>query len=239
MIVTAMNSKNKKYIEKAIPNLIWLFENSFSNNNHFSKTHLKFSLYRLSLLKHNKFYFDTKKIIDTIKDNFISNPDNTDIFCLFLSLFPNKEVVKFLIDFLESQYNIYEWQEMNILKTILNLNVVFDQNFINKCIDCSNDSNKHYVVRSFNLLIVGKHGKNRDRMTIIDNYNESMNNYLKKAIILAVQELGVGSRNRFYSEIKKENDAEINELIDHLKSINQPIYYPKSDLSKIRINEYI
>lgn len=237
MIEIGLKSGNKEIIEETIPNLIWLFENSFSNHN-FSSTHLKFSLYRLSLLKYNNFYFDTTKIIKIIKDNFVSNPNNTDLFCLFLSLFPNKDTLKFLIDFLESEDNIYEWQEMQILKTLLNLNVKFDHDFILYCINSANDSNKNYVIRSFYYLIAGKHGNNRDRITIQDSYNDSLDNYLKKSIILAVQELGKGSRNDFYSKIKLTSDEEIKQLIDHLKSRNQSIYYPKFNLNKIKISDY-
>lgn len=237
MIVNAMNSKNRKYINDMIPNLIWLFENSFSGHT-FSKTHLRFSLYRLSVLKNSNFSIDTKKIIETIKQKFVTSPANTDLFCLFLSLFPNRDVISYLIQFLDSEDNIYDWQEMKILQTLLNFNAEYDQSFINKCIESAKDSNNHYVLRAFYFLIAGKHGNNRDRITIMDYYDDRLDNYLKKAIILAVQELGKGSRNDFYSKIKSRDDEELKQLINHLKSINQPIYYPKFDLSKIKPDGY-
>lgn len=127
---------------------------------------------------------------------------------------------------------------MQILKTLLNLNINFDRNFILDSINFANDSNKNYVIRAFYYLIAGKHGNNRDRITIQDSYSDSMDNYLKKSIILAVQELGKGSRNDFYSRVKLTSDKEIKQLIDHLKSRNQPIYYPKFNLSKINIYDY-
>jgi hypothetical protein len=51
---------------------------------------------------------------------------------------------------------------------------------------------------SFYFLLAGKHGNNRDRELIVDSYDSTLNPYIKLSIILAVQELGIPSRNDFY-----------------------------------------
>jgi hypothetical protein len=238
MIENTIKSKNKKYIETSIPQLIKLFENSFSENNQFAKTHMRYSLFRLSLLKHNRFKFNPEKIIKLIKLNFVGNPNHADLFCQFLSLFPKKSTLNFFINFLKSDDNIYEWQELKILQTLLNLNIVFRQDIIEFFIESAKDSNKHDSVRAFYILLAGKQGKNRDRTTLMDYYEHSFNNYLKKAIILAVQESGVGTRNDFYNNVKRMADNEIKQLIKYLKSINQPVYYPKTDLPNLDVYDY-
>jgi len=235
MIETIIKSGNKKLIEEvAIPPLLKLFEDAFSNGP-FEKTHLVFSLYRLSILHNSSFTFDTRKIIEIIKDNFISKPHHTGLFCNFLTMFPKDEkIVKFLISFLKLEDNIYEWQELKVLQALLKFKVGIDKLSINFFIDSAQNSNKHYAVRAFYFLLIGKYGSNRDRELIADIYDSLPGIYIKLAAILAVQELGKPSRNSFYSRVKRnENNKEINQFIDYVKSLQHPIYYLTTEKPKI------
>ncbi|MDL1955722.1 MAG: RNA-directed DNA polymerase [Candidatus Desulfofervidus auxilii] len=239
IIDTLMKSGNKKLIEeKVIPALLKIFEDAFSNDP-FEKTHLNFSLYRLSILKNSGFNFDTTKIIKTIKDNFISKPHHTGLFCDFLSMFPNDEnIVKFLLEFLKSENNIYEWQELKILQTLLKFNVRINRENIEFFLNSAKGTNKHYAVRGFYFLLAGKYGNNRDRELIVDSYDSLSETYTKLAVILAVQELGKASRNDFYSRVKRrESDVKIKQFVDYVKSLKSPIYYLTTEKPKIETYE--
>jgi len=239
MIEIIIKSGNKKLIEKVVvPSLLKLFEDAFSDDP-FEKAHLNFSLYRLSILHHSDFKFDTKRIKKIIQDNFLSKPHHIGLFCNFLSMFPkDKEIVKFLIGFLKSEDNIYEWQELKVLQTLLKFDVEMDRSDIDFFIRSARDSNKHYGVRAFYFLLSGKYGNNRDRELIVDSYYGLRGIYTKLAVILAVQELGSAARNDFYSRVKRcENNEDINKFIHYVKSLQHPIYYLTTERPKIETYE--
>ena len=234
MIETIMKSKDRLLIQGIVPNLIELFEQSFSNDP-FGKTHLSFALYRLLILQANGFELDTARVIKIIRENFVLKPHHTGLFCRFLSMFADDENIgKFLLSFLKSEDNIYEWQELKVQQTLLKFNIGISRSDVDFFINSASDRNKHYAVRAFYFLLVGKYGNNRDRELITDCYKHFSEAYTKMAIILAVQELGKNSRNSFYSRVKSQsNDEEIDEFIDYVKSLSSPIYYLVTELPKI------
>ena len=239
MVEDLIKSKKREVIQEiVIPALIKLFEDAFSDDP-FEKTHLNFALYRLCMLYNSRFYFDTGEIIRIIMENFISKPHHTGLFCNFLSMFPNnKELLEFLISFLKSDENIYEWQELKALQTLLKFNVEVDRTEIDFFINSAQNSNKHYAVRTFYFLLAGKYGNNRDRDLIVDYYNNLSEIYTKMGVILAVQELGPASRNDFYSRIKRtEANDEISQFIDYVKSLSKYIYFLTTEMPKIEIYE--
>ncbi len=227
VIEAILKGKNKEQINTIIPAaLIKIFESSFLDDP-FEKTHLNFSLYRLGVLQSSDIKIDTNKVITLIRDNFVAKPHHTGLFCFFLTLFPaNKDIFDFLILFLQSEHNIYEWQEIKVLQSLLRFKVTPDSQQINFLIASAKDLNKHDATRAFYLLLVGKHGTNRDRDVIVDIYSNNLNLYIKTAIILAVQELGQPSRNDFYSRVKRnDNTSEIIKFIDYVKGLKSPLYY--------------
>lgn len=163
------------------------------------------------MLQSSDIKIDTHKIIALIRDNFIAKPHHTGLFCFFLTLFPSdKGIFDYLASFLQSEHNIYEWQEIKVLQSLLRFKVKPSSQHIDFFIEAANNSNKHDAARAFYLLLVGKHGTNRDRDVIIDIYSNDLNLYVKTAIILAAQELGQASRNDFYSRVKRnDNSTEI------------------------------
>ena len=234
VIERIIESGDRIHIQKiVVRTLLKLFEESFSEAP-FGKTHLSFSLYRLSILKNSGFDFSTDSIIERIRENFVSKPHHTALFCDFLSVFPNnKDIAEFLISFLKSEDNIYEWQELKVLQTLLKYNVEIGPAEIDFFINSGRNSNKHFAVRAFYLVLSGKYGSNRDRALIEDCYDLS-ETYTKMAIILAVQELGKASRNAFYSRIKRrEGDGEIGQFVDYIKSLSGPIYYLTTERPRI------
>jgi len=237
-IDTVMKSGDKSRVKTILGLLIKIFENSFLGDI-FEKTHITFSLYRLRVIKASGIEFDTGKIISLIRENFISKPHHAGLFCSFLAFFHKDEtIVDFLISFLKNEHNIYEWQEVRVLQCLLRFNIKFNPYHIHFFIESAKDSNKHFSVRAYYFLLAGKNGSNRDREFIIDLYSSSLSKYLKNAIILAVQELGQTSRNEFYSQvIKNEEDIEIKQFINYVKSLKNPLYYLDREHPRLEILE--
>ena len=73
---------------------------------------------------------------------------------------------------------------------------------------------------------------------IIDSYNSLSDLYTKMAIILSVQELGTPTRNDFYTRTKRsENNKEINQFVEYVKSLSNPIYFLTTQRPKIETYE--
>lgn len=225
-IEEVIKGRSKEQIKAAIPLLTKIFEGSFLDDI-FEKRHLSFSLYRLGVLQSSDVEFDTKKIIGLIKDNFVAKPHHTGLFCFFLTLFPSDaDIFNFLISFLQSEHNIYEWQEVKVVQSLLRFNIKPNAQHVKFFLDSANNSNNHYAARSFYFLLAGKHGNNRDRELIVDCYSNSLDLYMKISIVLAVQELGTPSRNDFYSRVKRnDSDSEMIKFVDYVKSLKRPLYY--------------
>ena len=242
-IEIAMKTEEENTIKSiAIPGLLQLANEAFYNDE-FEKRHIVFSLYRLGILYNSGFNFDQSTILKNIKGNFISKPHHTGIFCDFLSNFENDNSLPiFLISFLESENNIYEWQEIKILQALLRFNFMAKRNDIDFFLIKAKDANKNFVIRAFYFLLIGKYGNNRDRNLLIDIYNNeySLNNYAKRAILLSVQELGKASRNDFYNNVHKTEEKEIILFIQYIKSLRNPIYrlaLPKKAIEIYKILE--
>lgn len=232
-IETIIKSGNKKMIDEIVlPLLLNLVERAFSDDI-FENTHLNFALYRLSILYNSGINFDKTKLIKNIQENFVSKPHHSGLFCNFLSLFPNdKLILKFLISFLKSKDNIYEWQELKVLQTLLRFNFKANQSVVDFFLNSARNSNKHFAIRAFYFLLAGKHGSNRDRNLIIDNYDTLPEIYTKMAVILSVQQLR--TCNDFYSRIKRsENNGDINQFIEYVKSLKGPVYFLNTERPKI------
>ncbi len=221
-----MESKNTTLIESnVIESLLKLFEQSFLSIDIFERTHLNFSLFRLGILYNSGFEFDTKKIVRTILNNIKSKPHHSSIFCEFLSNFKKDEIIiNELCKFIFSENNIYNWQEMIILKCILRSDISINKNIIQQMLKIINNRNKHFSVISFAILIIGKFRENRDRNILIDYYNSNQNDFVKRAIILSLQEIGISSRNDFYNKIKRSN-PEYTEFINYVKGLKNPLYF--------------
>jgi hypothetical protein len=239
MIETTIKSGNRELIQgSVIPALLKLVEKAFSNDA-FEKTHLNFALYRLGILHNSSLNFDKTEVIENIRKSFVIKPHHSGLFCDFLSLFPNdEEIPNHLISFLKSKDNIYEWQELKVLQSLLRFNFKAKPEEIDFLLDSARNSNKHSATRAFYFLLAGKHGSNRDRNLIIDSYNSLSDLYTKMAIILSVQELGTPTRNDFYTRTKRsENNKEINQFVEYVKSLSNPIYFLTTQRPKIETYE--
>ena len=235
----AMRSGGREFIEDfVIPALMDLIEDAFLDDA-FETRHLNFALYRLSILQNSGFDFDKRKVIENIQNSLVSKPHHTSLFCDFLSMFPkDRSIAEFLISFLKSEDNIYEWQELKVCQCLLRFSFRATQREINFFLKRALNPNRNYAARAFYFLLAGKHGRNRDRHLIVDSYDSLSQVYTKLAVILSVQQLGLPSRNSFYTRVKaSEQNEEIGQFIDYVKSLSNPIYFLTTERRKIETYE--
>lgn len=239
-IVETIKDGNKQLIkENVLSSLMMLFEKSFGDD-HFGPRHLNFSLFRLGLLYNSNIEFDIDPIIDTILSQLKNKPHHTGVFCDFLTNFPNNSKIQNeILSFLQSEHNIYEWQEIKLLQCLIRFKTPFDKNQREILQRLCQDHNKHSIVTSFYLLLIGKHGSRRDRDMIIDSYDEKHDDFKKQAIILATQELGKAARDKFYNRLKRNDSKDIVNFIEYVKSLENPIYCLHSEKPRIEISEEI
>jgi hypothetical protein len=232
-IQNAFESKNVSKIQAIIPILTQdLFKGAFSDKNSFDKRHIKFCVFRLSVLKMSGFDFDEKTVIDLMLENFINKPQHADDFCSFLALYPrNKKIVDFLLDFLFSKNNIYEWQELHLLRALLEMQVTINKDILKKLYRRFQDKNRHWANRALYCLLIGKYGDNNDRELLTDEFDFAEFDELRKNIILSVQELGIASRNDFYKKAEKKIWPEI--FVKYVKNLKQPMYFRPYERVKI------
>ncbi len=235
-IQEAFNSNDSKQIKAVTPILIDILRGGFSEKNPFDKRHINFAIFRISILKTSGLSFDEKAVIGLIIKNFTNKPQHADDFCSFLALFPRrKEITRFLIKFLFSKENIYEWQEMHVLRALLELQPQITSALLRKFRDKFKDRNKHWAVRSLYGLLVGKYGKNTDRELLSDEFEYAEVDELKKNIILAIQELGSASRNSFYQ--KAQSKINFRTFIQYVKNLEKSMYFRPYDRIRIETLE--
>ena len=219
----AIDSRNKYRISAIMPIVNNLFIGGVDRNNPFDQRHLKFSLFRLGMLKSSGIDIEEKKTIEKIFENFVNNPQNANLFCDFFILFSKEEkIFNFLIKFLFSKDNIYEWQELHVLRCLLQLNIKPKKIILKKFHKRFKNKNLHWSVRSLYCLLIGKHSTQSDRELLVDEFANIEEMEIKKNIMLSVQELGIVSRNSFYTRVVGEVWPD--SYARYLKGLNNILY---------------
>lgn len=235
-IQSAFESQNYAKIQAVVPILINVLQGGFSDKNPFSKRHINFAIFRISMLRASGLDFNEKVVIDLILKNFVDKPQHADDFCSFLSLFPqNKKIIEFFKNFLFSKENIYEWQEMHILRALLEMRISIDSNLLKKFLTRFRDKNNHWAIRSLYGLLIGRYGKNTDRELLVDEFDSAQLDELRKNIILAVQQLGIASRSKFYQ--KAQRKIWPSSFVRYVKDLKQSMYFRPYDRIKIETFE--
>ena len=223
---TILNLGDERLIKKlGMPLLDDLFQRSFDSNNAFADKHLRFAVNCFVRLR--EIYIGKDKEIEAVGmkliDKLESMPGSADTFSPFFSVFSQDSFKKKLVKFLKGQANIYEWQAMCILDCLLRFQF-FSQAQLQVFRDIAFARDKHPLTRSKALLLLGKFGNEHDRQDIMNKFNEEADYLVKRAIIVATQQLSIAERNDFYSTAK-QSDQEQAQLIDYIKPLEEPIYF--------------
>jgi hypothetical protein len=116
----------------------------------------------------------------------------------------NSEISEKILEFLESENNIYQWQEMWLLR-YLYLLPELTADFRTFLRNIFLDGNKHIASRSIAALILGKLGNLSDLRFIKDSFRDIDSLWIKRAIIFAIKRLPTSERNHIYNYWKKQH----------------------------------
>ena len=226
LIGNMLQSRSRMLVEKgAIPLLRVVFEESFAPNNAYGERHLKFALYRFIRLRDH--LASDKVFVTEITEKLLrrieSLPGLIDWFSRFFSAYPSNSTKAKLIEFLKSQANIYEWQEMWVLDTLLRF-PTFEQDDLEVFEKIAFDKNRHPLCRAKAILLLGKYGDNHVRHRLASEYNSELDPLIRRAILIGTQELPRSERNPFYGRVKGV-EPEQGPTINFLKSRRKPIYF--------------
>ena len=152
-------------------------------------------------------------------------PESTDVFVDYLSLFRDNEFLQTsVMDFLEGPYNIYPWQEMQLLELLVRLDLTPDvrqraSQYANMVIT----SGGHPACRSRAYVLRGKNGSYADRRDIRSSYPHEDREDVRRSIVVALQEMTTGERNSFYRGITTDSRL-IGQTIDYVQALSGPTY---------------
>ncbi len=199
----------------SLDNLKNLFEETIKCSENFNKAHFNACIARFKKIKNDY-------AVDFILDKIEEMPDFGKSFSQYLNVFieDSNKIKNTISNFLANpEKNIYEWQEMWFLILLGNANNL-NKNQLRLVRKISKDRNKHWAVRAFAILAIGKHGDESDRAYIKSEYIDEGNIYIKKAILIACHKMNKPERNLFYDTVFRENNVELNRPIAYLKSVD-------------------
>lgn len=165
------------------------------------------------------------RVISEVLMRLTTMPESTDVFVDYLSLFTDNELIQVsVLDFLESSYNIYPWQEMLLLELLVRVNLL--PNLLLRAKQYANSvivTNKHPACRARAYVFLGKNGTYAERRNIRSWYSRESDESAKRAIIVAIQEMQAEERNHFYKGITDES-RNIGQIIGYIQNLPEPTY---------------
>lgn len=237
-VQTILGSGDDRLIrEIAIPMLGDLFERSFDSTNPFGGRHLKFSVNCLVRLR--EIYKDLPDQVEVIGVKLLDQleymPSFADVFSRFFGAFPRTSFKKKLLRFLKKPSNIYEWQEMHILDSLLRFDS-FNSNDLRLFRDIAFSGDKHVLCRAKAVLLLGKFGDENERYELMARFHDESDYCIRRAIVIGTWELSIAERNSFYTTVKR-TDQDQAALIDYVKSTQEPVYFDPFIPSPVSIIE--
>jgi retron-type reverse transcriptase len=165
------------------------------------------------------------RVIQEVIQRLDSMPESTDIFVDYLSLFTDNEFIQVsTLNFLESPYNIYPWQEMLLLELLVRLNLSSSNRLrANQYANSVIVSNKHPACKVKAYILLGKNGSYAERRDIRSRYNQEDRESVKRSIVVAIQEMKPDERDEFYKSISNESRG-VGQIINFVQSLAKPTY---------------
>jgi len=192
----------------------------------FNDRHFRFCINRFKKLNVSGLALDAQEVvINEVLNRLPSMPETTDIFVDYLSLFPDNEKIQTsVLDFLYGDFNIYPWQEMQLLELLIRSNITSNQKLrTNRFANYVINNQKHPSCKSKAYVLLGKNGTYAERRDIRSKYLLEEREDIRKSIITATQEMQASERNNFYRTIDNSSDN-VHWTIDYIQSLPHPIY---------------
>jgi len=226
-IETYLDTKQRIGIQKACELLRDFFLEIIGDNSKFNDRQFRFCLNRLKRIYGTGIALDLQeKAIEEVLKRFITMPEATDVFVDYLSLFPDHDLIhEKVLDFLESHNNIYSWQEMLLIELLIraNLKSKFKKRANQLAFKISN-SKKHQASVSKAYVLLGKNGTYADRRDIRAKYTWEPREYVKRAIIVSIQEMQSKERKNFYEKIASDS-RRVKQTVNYVQSLPEPVYF--------------
>ena len=226
----AFRSKSRSKIEEVIPVLENFFLSTIRDENNFQDRHFRFCIYRYRRLKAFGIGGDIHRpVVETVLDKLYSLPGATDVFALYLSLFPGvTDIPTGILNFLESNFNIYAWQEMHLLDVLIRILSPIESPITERAKRYARamcqSGDTHPSVRARANILLGKLGDWADRRHIRDCYYDEKDVEVQKAMLIAIQEMNAEELKNFCRNIQNGNQ-EIDGVVHYLSNLDQPKYH--------------
>lgn len=233
-----VRSKKALNVRLAIPILKNIFKHASDiNGDPLYQRHHSFVINRLILLRK---YVDSR-FIGKVSRLFISNlerlPGSSRDSSRYFRYFHSKKIKTSLISFLRSKDNIYGWQEMWILDCLIRFHyrsmISGDLDYFD---EVSKDLRRHPLCRSKAILLIGKFGDQHRRSELMSRFSTESDPIIKRAIIVACQQLNLAERNPFY-KMARSGEPTV-QTVAYVESLSRPKYCEEEQWSPIDIPDW-
>lgn len=216
------------HLEIAANMLQAFIEELISSQENFNDRQFRYCVNRFKRLKVNRLALEIHdKIANEVLSRLRTMPYSTDIFIDYLSLFPESGYVQSqVIEFLESNYNIYPWQEMLLLELLIRLDIQTEtrDRALSIARTIAKTNTKHPACRERAFVFWGKHGDYADRREIRGRYHDEPREDVRRAILVAIQEMQKGERDHFLDNAA--NDSALLRMTSaYIEKLNNPVYH--------------
>jgi retron-type reverse transcriptase len=223
-----LSSRIPERLENAATMLEEFIESLIENPDNFNDRQFRYCVNRFKRLKVNGLAMGAHETVaNEVLNRLYTMPYSTDVFVDYLSLFHESEDVQVrTIEFLEGPYNIYPWQELQLIELLIRLDIFFDykDRALSIARTIARDTHKHPACREKAFIFWGKNGDYADRREIRGIYFDEPDEGIKRSILYAIQEMQIGERNNFFQGVVNDSDT-IRMTAEYIRDINAPTYH--------------
>jgi hypothetical protein len=227
-IETELAFRTPQHLETAAAMIETFFHDIVDDPAQFNDRHFRYCVNRFKRLRVNNLGMNShNRVAEESLRRLISMPYSSDIFVDYLSLFPDDEMVqRMVVEFLESPYNIYPWQEMLLLELLIRSSIlpIHSNRIMTIARAIARDSHKHPACRAKAIVLWGKNGDYADRREIRAMYFEEAREDIRRAIVFAIQEMQPGERNSFFDNVSVQSNS-IRQTAQYVLSLQRPLYH--------------
>jgi len=221
-----LESRDEERITEISKEILNLVKENYQNGEIIDGRVFRFCINRLKRLKATGIEEEIHdEVIPIVLSSLSSMPSSTDIFVDYLSMFPNNEdIQRNVVDFINSEKNIYNWQEMHLINYLIRSNISTKNwsRWRNYFVELARSSD-NLICSSYSIVLWGKNGDYSDRRDIRELYFNA-DNFKKRSIVIGIQEMQKNERDNFYRE-NCQTDFDVRFLVNYLEKLSTPIYH--------------
>jgi hypothetical protein len=220
-------SRNPDLMEAASSDLFTYFESLLSKPNQIDKGIFRFCLNRFKRIAVTGLKETNHPVaIEACLSRLISNPDSTDVFKDYLAIFRQDDSIQLrVIEFLESKFNVYPWQSMELLQLLVRMEISSKlKKRIARLANMFVRLNRNSGEVGQAIILLGKNGNYASRDLITNMYTARNDEHVNKAIILSVQELTTNVKKRFFDRVANDSPRLLG-MTNYVKTFQKPQYH--------------